>query len=92
MTPIRKHEAAVVNLESHRSKKRTEDEHGFVAGGPVGAMHAELSARLNSAEYEAWLLPPEPESRLERTIRWLSMGAGVVALTGGAAVAWFILG
>lgn len=91
MTPIRKQQAAVLHLESHRSKKRTEDDNGFAAGGLVGAMHAEISARLNSAEYEAWLLPPEPESPAERTIRWFSMSAGIIALVGGVVLAWFIL-
>lgn len=61
------------------------------AGGPVGAMQAELNARLTAAEYERWLLPPEPRSEMERFVHLLSLGAGVLALTAGAGLVWLLV-
>ncbi len=66
-------------------------DHGAGAGGPVAAMHDAPNARLSAAEYERWLLPPEPRDAMERTVHALSLSAGVLALTGGAALMWLVL-
>lgn len=57
----------------------------------AGGMQAELGARLTAAEYERWLLPPEPRDAVERVVHALSLGAGVLALTSGAALLWLVL-
>jgi hypothetical protein len=64
---------------------------GAGAGGPVGEMLADLDARLSADEYAHWLLPPEERSATERLVHWLSLGSGVIALTAGAGLVWFIL-
>jgi len=67
------------------------DSVGVGAGGPVGELLADLDSRLTEDEYAYWLLPPEPRSALEKMVHCLSLGAGVIALTGGASLLWLIL-
>ncbi len=90
MIPIRKAVPPAFTLEADPCDDMYHSVSGFAAGGPVGAMHAELNARLNAAEYERWLLPPQQRDGMERVVHALSLASGAVAMASGMALLWFI--
>ena len=51
---------------------------------------ATASARLSQAEYEGWLLPPEPRDGIERVVHALSLTAGIFALTAFSLGLWLV--
>lgn len=90
MHPMRNHPAAGP-VPAVRGELIAGEDARVASAGPVGALHAEIEARLTAAEYERWLLPPEPREGMEKVIHWLSLGAGVIALSGGMGLLWMIL-
>ncbi|MET0271030.1 MAG: hypothetical protein ABW173_11450 [Sphingomonas sp.] len=83
MTPLRKPPMQARRLGAAR--------HATPAAPRPVPSHADGDSRLTAEEYAAWLLPPQPREGIERVVHALSLGAGVIAVTGGVGALWWIL-